>query len=51
MDQGVLVALKRIYKKKLLSRLTLADEDDINCRFLKVYQYESNGRSCQGGMG
>ena len=30
MDQGVLVALKRIYKKKLLSRLILADEDDIS---------------------
>ena len=29
MDQGVLVALKRIYKKKLLSKLILADEDDI----------------------
>ena len=27
MDQGVLIGLKRIYKKKLLSRMLLADED------------------------
>ena len=30
MDQGVLVALKRICKRKLLSRLILADKDDIS---------------------
>ena len=38
MDQGVLVALKRIYKKKLVWGG-------------QFYQYESSGRSCQGGMG
>ena len=30
MDQGVLVTLKRIYKKKLLSRLIPADEDCVS---------------------
>jgi len=48
MDQGVLVGLKRRCKKKLLSRMLLADEDGMSIvDFFKIRQHEGCGGSCQ----